>query len=135
MAKANYSKIIEVMHPVCCGIDVHKDSLTASLILSRDKGKEEIEVREFGTFTDELYKLKEWLLMNDYPVVAMESTGVYWYPVYNILEGDVKVLLVNARHIKNVPGRKTDIKDSKWIAGLLRHGLLRGSFIPPEFDS
>ena len=76
-----------------CGIDVHKDSLTASLILSRDKGKEEIEVREFGTFTDELYKLKEWLLMNDYPVVAMESTGVYWYPVYNILEGDVKVLL------------------------------------------
>lgn len=132
MTKANYSTIIEVMHPVCCGIDVHKDSLTASLILSRDKGKEEIEVREFGTFTDELYKLKEWLLMNDCPVIAMESTGVYWYPVYNILEGYVKVLLVNARHIKNVPGRKTDIKDSKWIAGLLRHGLLRGSFIPPQ---
>jgi transposase len=132
MAKDNYSKIIEVMHPVCCGIDVHKDSLTASLITSRDKGKEEIEVREFGTFTDELYELKKWLLKNDCPIVAMESTGVYWYPVYNILEGYIKVLLVNARHIKNVPGRKTDVKDSKWIAGLLRHGLLRGSFIPPQ---
>ena len=77
--------------------------------------------------------MKDWLLENKCPIVAMESTGVYWHPVFNVLGDVMEVILVNARHIKNVPGRKTDISDSKWLAGLLRHGLLRGSFIKSEF--
>ena len=76
--------------------------------------------------------MKEWLKKNGCPILAMESTGVYWRPVHNVLEGLMEVILVNARHIKNVPGRKTDIADSKWLAGLLKHGLLKGSFIPPK---
>jgi transposase len=91
-----------------------------------------MEHREFGTFTNELRALKEWLLENECPIVAMESTGIYWRPVYNVLEDSVQVVLVNARHTKHVPGRKTDMSDSKWLAGLLRHGLVRGSFIPPK---
>ena len=97
-----------------------------------NQGKEEYEIREYATFTDELIKLREWLLDNDCPIVAMESTGVYWRPVHNIIEGYLKVVLVNARHVKNVPGRKTDIEDSRWLAGLLRVGLVRGSFIPEK---
>lgn len=77
-------------------------------------------------------RLRDWLLDHECPVAAMESTGIYWRPVHNILEGFVQVILVNARDVKNVPGRKTDIGDSKWIAGLLKHGLLKGSFIPPK---
>jgi len=90
------------------------------------------DIRTFQTFTDELLKMRDWLIQNDCPIVAMESTGVYWRPVHNILEGHVMVVLVNARHFKNVPGRKTDVKDSKWLASLLQYGLLRGSFIPPK---
>jgi len=89
-----------------------------------------LSLEEFGTFTDDLERLRAWLLEHDCPIVAMESTGVYWRPIHNVLEGDIEVILVNARHIKNVPGRKTDIADSRWLAGLLQHGLLRGSFIP-----
>lgn len=132
MAKDNYSTIIQVIHPVCCGMDIHKKSIIATLITVDKEGKESYETKEFETYTDDLYKLRDWLLFNNCPIVSMESTGIYWRPIYNILEGYVEVLLVNARHIKNVPGKKTDVKDSKWIAGLLRHGLLRGSFIPPE---
>jgi transposase len=84
------------------------------------------EIKEFATFTDDLLRLREWLGVNDCPVVAMESTGVYWRPVHNVLEGQVTVILVNARHIKNVPGRKTDVADSQWL------GLLKGSFLPPQ---
>ena len=90
-----------------------------------------MKIKEFSTFTDALFALKEWLLSNQCPIVAMESTGIYWRPVHNILENSVQVVLVNARHYKNVPGRKTDIGDSQWLAELLRHGLLSGSFIPP----
>jgi transposase len=124
--------LLTVIHAVCCGLDVHKEKISACLITQGDSGKEEYEIREFGTFTDELFKLREWLLENDCPIVAMESTGIYWRPVHNIIEGHLKVILVNARHVKNVPGRKTDIEDSRWLAGLLRVGLIRGSFIPEK---
>jgi len=102
------------------------------MIFPDGKGAEPFEVKVFGTFTDDLTRLREWLLEHNCPVVAMESTGVYWRPIHNVLEDTVQVVLVNARDMRNVSGRKTDIGDSKWIAGLLRHGLLRGSFIPPQ---
>jgi transposase len=132
MTKSFDSTFIQIIHPVCCGLDVHKDKISACLITLDDNGKEQYEIKEFSTFTKDLRKMKKWLIENDCPILAMESTGVYWHPIYNIIEGTMEVILVNARHIKNVPGRKTDISDSKWLAGLLRHGLLRGSFIPPE---
>jgi transposase len=132
MAESNDNGIVNVVHPICCGLDVHKEKVSACLISSSVFGGTYTEVQEFGTFTDELMRLRDWLLKNDCPIVAMESTGIYWRPVHNVLEGYVEVILVNARHIKNVPGRKTDICDSKWLAGLLRHGLLKGSFIPPK---
>ncbi|MDY6908605.1 MAG: transposase [Thermodesulfobacteriota bacterium] len=124
--------IVNVVHPICCGLDVHKEKLSASLIMSSMFGGQRVEVEEFGTFTDDLIRMRNWLCEHDCPIVAMESTGIYWRPVHNVLEGYMEVILVNARHIKNVPGRKTDICDSKWLAGLLRHGLLKGSFIPPR---
>lgn len=132
MARSNDNQIIEIVNPVCCGLDVHKKKVSACLLYFNDEGKTQIEIKEFETFTDDLYNLRQWLIEHECPIVAMESTGIYWHPVYNILEGHLEVILVNARHIKNVPGRKTDIKDSKWLAGLLRHGLLKGSFIPPK---
>jgi transposase len=129
MARKEDTRVLEVLHPICCGLDVHKESVTACLIAQTATG-EHVEHREFGTFTRELRTLKEWLLDSECPVVAIESTGVYWRPVFNVLEGFVQVILVNARHTKHLPGRKTDMSDSKWLAGLLRHGLVRGSFIP-----
>ena len=132
MAQKNHISILSVMHPICCGMDVHKEQITACLIKPGILGQEETEVREFGTFTDELLCLREWLIDNGCPVVAMESTGIYWRPIHNILEDSLSVILVNARHVKNLPGRKTDIGDSVWLAGLLRVGLLKGSFIPPR---
>jgi len=132
MTKKLDTTFIQVVHPVCCGLDVHKKKVSACLITIDEHGQEQYEIQEFGTFTNDLLEMKEWLTDNDCPIIAMESTGVYWRPVHNVLEGYMEVILVNARHIKNVPGRKTDISDSKWLAGLLRHGLLRGSFIPPK---
>lgn len=132
MTKKSDSTFIQIVHPVCCGIDVHKKKISACLITLDEEGQELHEIREFGTFTSDLLEMKEWLMDNGCPILAMESTGVYWRPVHNVLEGFMDVILVNARHIKNVPGRKTDISDSKWLAGLLRHGLLKGSFIPPK---
>lgn len=110
-----------------CGLDVHKETIVATI---RGSGLEE-ETRTFGTFTEDLEVFRDWL--NDHSVtqIAMESTGVYWKPVFNILEKHFEILLVNARHIKYVPGHKTDKKDSAWIAKLLLSGLLKGSFIPP----
>ncbi len=92
----------------------------------------EIKIREFSTFTEDLQALRHWLIENDCLIVAMESTGIYWQPVFNILESYMEVILVNARHFKNVPGRKTDVSDSHWLAMLLRVGLLRASFVPPQ---
>jgi len=123
---------LSVLHPVCCGLDVHKKTISACLINTNTNGEQEYEIKEFKTFTHDLLLLKEWIVSNNCSVVAMESTGVYWRPVHNVIEGIVDVKLVNARHIKNVPGRKTDIEDSKWLAGLLRNGLVKGSFIPDK---
>jgi len=132
MTKKLDTTFIQIVHPVCCGIDVHKKKISACLITIDGQGQELYEIKEFGTFTHDLLAMKKWLTDNGCPILAMESTGVYWRPVHNILEGYLEIILVNARHIKNVPGRKTDIGDSKWLAGLLRHGLLRGGFIPPK---
>jgi len=132
MTRSEDSKIIRVVHPICCGLDVHKESISACVIYLDNNGADQYEIKVFGTFTDDLMRLRSWLIDYECPVVAMESTGIYWRPVHNVLEDTVRVVLVNARDIKNVPGRKTDIGDSKWLAGLLRHGLLRGSFIPSK---
>jgi len=132
MTRGDDSRIIRIVHPICCGLDVHKESVSACVIFPDDKGEEQCDVKVFGTFTDDLMRLRDWLAAHNCPVVAMESTGVYWRPVHNVLEDSVQVVLVNARDMHNVPGRKTDIGDSKWIAGLLRHGLLKSSFIPPQ---
>ncbi len=125
---------VSVIHEICCGLDVHKKTVTACLLWSDTDGTEHSEIVEFETFTDDLFRLKEWLIERECLVVAMESTGPYWTPVHNILEGFFQVILVNARHMKNVPGRKTDLSDSRWLAGLLRHGLLKAAFIPPKFQ-
>lgn len=118
---------MEILYNSCCGIDVHSKNLVACLIKN---GKREI--RSFSTMTADLLRMLDWLLHNDCSHVAIESTGVYWKPIFNILEGHLDVVLVNARHIKAVPGRKTDVKDSEWLADCLRHGLLKPSFIPPR---
>ena len=119
------------MYARCCGLDVHKKSITACVLLRDTAGATQQEIRRFGTMTRDLLELTDWLHGLQVTHVAMESTGVYWKPVWNILEGQFAVLLVNAQHIKAVPGRKTDTKDCQWIADLLQHGLLRGSFVPP----
>jgi transposase len=116
----------------CCGLDVHKKTVTACMrIPGSDGGAREV-VRTFGTTTHELLVVHDWLRANGVTHVAMESTGVYWKPVYYVLEDSFTVLLVNAAHLKRVPGRKTDVSDCVWIAQLLAHGLLRGSFVPPR---
>ena len=110
----------------CCGLDVHKKSVTACAITPEGK-----EVKTYGTVTDELVSLVSWLREKGCTHVAMESTGVFWKPIYNLLElAEIETLVVNAQHMKAVPGRKTDVKDAEWIADLLRHGLLKGSYIP-----
>ena len=118
---------MEILSDRACGLDVHKKNVVAT-IMGSDLAK---ETRTFSSFTRDLEALKEWLESMKIESVAMESTGVYWKPVYQILEsGNFELLLVNARHMKNVPGKKTDVKDSEWICSLLRAGLLRGSFVP-----
>lgn len=130
MTKKKSTSLLSVLHPICCGLDVHKKSISACIITGDKNGNLEYEIKEFTTFTDDLILLKEWLMSNKCPVAAIESTGIYWRPVHNVLEDCIDVILVNARHVRNLPGRKTDIEDSKWLAGLLRNGLLKGSFIP-----
>ena len=122
---------MEVLYPRCCGLDVHKSSITACALL-REQGRIRTERRRFTTMTQDLGDLVAWLLELQVTHVAIESTGVYWKPVWNILEGHFTIILANAQHVKNVPGRKTDAKDSEWIAELLQHGLLRNSYVPPE---
>jgi transposase len=132
MASNKNTPVLSVVHGICCGLDVHKREISACVVETGSDGSTQSHLKQFGTFTHELVRLRDWLCDLDCPIVAMESTGVYWRPVHNVLEGYVQVVLVNARHVKNVPGRKTDIEDSRWLAGLLRHGLVRGSFIPPK---
>lgn len=121
---------MQVVYEQCVGLDVHKKSVVACRITADEAGQWHKEIRTFGTLTDDLLALSDWLRAGEVTHVAMESTGVYWKPIFNVLEGDFEVLLVNAQHIKFVPGRKTDMKDAQWIAELLQHGLLKGSFIP-----
>jgi transposase len=121
---------MQVVHERCCGLDIHKKSVVACVLVPGPAGVPTREVRSFGTMTADLLALGDWLAEQAVTAVAMESTGVYWQPIYNLLEEQFTLLLVNARHVKAVPGRKTDVQDAEWLADLLRHGLLRGSFVP-----
>lgn len=116
----------------CCGLDVHRDTVVACLLTGDLDGRPQKEIRTFSTMSKGLHELLAWLQETQCTHVAMESTGVYWKPVYHILEGSVELKLANAQRIKNVPGRKTDISDAEWIAKLLRSGLIAGSFVPPQ---
>ena len=133
---------MDIVYERCCGLDVHKKTVVACLVTPADgggaagaggvggAGGPRKKVRTFGTMTDDLLALADWLAAAGCTHVALEATGVYWKPIYNLLEGSFELLLVNPQHAKQVPGRKTDAKDCEWLADLLRHGLLRGSFVP-----
>src|SRR4051812_22639067 len=123
---------MDILYPRCAGIDVHKNTVVVAVRCAAGPGPAREEVRTFATLTGDLLALADWLAEHAVTHVAMESTGVYWKPVFNLLEGRFGVILVNAEHIKQVPGRKTDVKDCQWIPQLLQHGLLRASFVPPE---
>jgi len=123
---------MEVLYPRCAGLDVHRDTVVACIrIQVEGTGRPTHELRTFGTTTDALLALADWLSVHEVTHVAMEATGVYWRPVWHILDGEFELVLANAGHIKAVPGRKTDVNDATWIAELLAHGLIRGSFVPP----
>ena len=121
---------MDVLYERCCGIDVHKRTAVACVVVPGPDGRPAKEVRTFGTTTDELLALGDWLAGRGVTHVAMESTGVYWKPLWNLLEGRFALLLANAQHVKAVPGRKTDVRDCEWLAALHRHGFMRGSFVP-----
>jgi transposase len=126
---------MNVMHGRCAGLDVHKESISACVLIA-SKGKREsvqVERQTFGTLTGDLQQLKQWLQQWRVTHVALESTGIYWRPVWNILEGGAyEMILVNPQHFRSVPGRKTDQKDCEWLAQLLQHGLVRSSFVPAQ---
>jgi transposase len=121
---------MQVLYPCCCGLDIHKKFVVACRLTTHPDGQVQKEVQTFSTMTQDLLALLDWLHAAGCTHVAMESTSSYWRPVYNLLEGQFTLLVGNAYHMKTVPGRKTDVKDAEWIADLLRHGLIRGSFIP-----
>src|SRR5437016_3093530 len=121
---------MQIVYERCAGLDVHKKSVVACLLFP-EHGQQRKERQTFSTMTQDVVRLRDWLKEHDCTCVAMESTGVFWKPIYNVLEEHLQVMVVNAQHIKAVAGRKTDIKDAEWIADLLQHGLLRPSFIPP----
>lgn len=121
---------MEVVYTHCCGLDVHKNTVVACIIVPGPDGKLRRETQTFGTTTNEIVRLAEWLNANGVTHVAMESSGSYWKPIWNILEPLFNLVLANARDVKAVPGRKTDVKDAEWLADLFRHGLLKGSFVP-----
>jgi transposase len=122
---------MEVMYKRCCGLDVHKGSIYACVVIKEGQ-KREKHIARFGTMTSDILQLADWLRSWRVERVGMESTGVYWKPVWNLLEEEFPLELINAEHIKKVPGRKTDVKDSEWIAELVQHGLVRGSFVPVQ---
>src|SRR5215468_11399180 len=121
---------MQVLYPRCCGLDVHKATIAACVLLADGHTKQKHLLR-CKTMTHDLLAFAEWLAGFGVAHVAMESTGVYWKPLWNVLEGRFELLLINAQHFKAVPGRKTDMKDCEWLADLLQHGLIRGSFVPP----
>lgn len=122
---------MEVLHPRCAGVDVHKKQVTANLRVAEGR-KVRKELREYGTDTASLLRLRDWLESEGVTHVAMEATGAYWKPLWHVLEGAFELLLANARDVKNVPGRKSDVRDADWISDLLAHGLIRNSFVPPQ---
>jgi transposase len=121
---------MEILFPRCAGLDVHQLTVVACARIV-DSGRVDQEVRTFDTTTKGLFELSDWLRVKGCTHVAMESTGVYWKPVWHVLEGEFELVLANASHVRNVPGRKTDVNDAMWLADLLAHGLIRGSFVPP----
>src|SRR6185437_513238 len=121
---------MEVVNRLCCGLDVHKDSVVACIRRVHEDGRVEEQILPFTTTTAGILQLGDWLEQQQVTLAAMEATGVYWKPLWNLLEDRVKLMLVNPQHIKQVPGRKTDIKDAQWIAQLLSCGLLKPSFVP-----
>jgi transposase len=121
---------MEILYTNCAGLDVHKKTVKVCLLTQGSNGQSHKEFRTYVTTTEELLKLSDWLREQGCTHVAFEATGVYWKPIFNLLEDHFELLMVNAQHIKAVPGRKTDIKDAEWIADLLHHGLLKASFIP-----
>jgi len=121
---------MELLYERCAGLDVHKKNVKACFASPGEGGKRQKETRTYLTMTQDLLEMRDWLKEQGCTHIAMEATGVYWKPIYNLLEGDFEILVVNAHHIKTVPGRKTDVKDAEWIADLLSHGLLSASFIP-----
>lgn len=123
---------MEAIVECCAGLDVHQATVVAAVLKGKASQRTSKQVRTFGTVTRDLLEMKEWLENQGCTHVGMESTGVYWMPVYVVLEGHFQLIVGNAHHIKNVPGRKTDVKDSEWIADLVRHGLIRSSFVPPK---
>jgi transposase len=125
---------MDTLYRCCAGLDIHKDTVVACVRRLDEHGHVSEETRTFGTMFGSLLSLADWLAEEDVTHAAMESTGVYWKPVYHVLEGQFELLLVNAQHIKQVPGRKTDVKDCAWIAQLLQHGLLKASLVPPPFQ-
>ena len=118
---------MRVLHERCCGLDIHKKFVVACLLTTSPDGTVHKEVRTYSAMTNDLLALADWLRGEDCGPVVMESTGSYWRPVFNLLEEQCEVLVVNAYHVKTVPGRKTDVKDAEWLADLLRHGLVRAS--------
>jgi transposase len=121
---------MDVLYPCCCGLDVHQKTVVACLVTTQPSGHPDKALRTFGTMTQELLALADWLTAAGCTHVAMESTGVLWKPIDNLLESRFALLLVNAQHLKAVPGRKTDVRDAEWLADLLRHGLVQASFVP-----
>jgi transposase len=121
---------MEILYPRCAGIDVHKRTAVVTATWLDEQGRRQKETCTFSTMTADLERLRAWLVERGVTHVAIESTGVYWKPVFNLLEGHLTVVLANAAHVKAVPGRKTDVRDSEWLLDLLQHGLIRGSFIP-----
>src|SRR5437667_3830158 len=125
--------LMQIVYERCAGLDVHKKTVVDYLLFP-EHGQQHRERQTISLMTSDLVRLRDWLKEHDCTCVAMESTGVFWKPIYNLLEGHLEVMVVNAQHIKAVAGRKTDVKDAEWIADLLQHGLLRPSFIPPAWQ-
>jgi len=122
---------MQILYPCCAGLDVHKKTVVACRLSLDREQQPVVEIRTYTTLTPDILRLSDWLRAGGVTHVAIESTGVYWQPVYNLLEAEFSMLLVNPRHFKNVPGRKTDVKDAQWLAELLQIGLLKASFVPP----
>jgi transposase len=132
--RTNPLRAARALYPRCCGLDVHKATVVACLLHMEADGRRATDIHTLGTTTDDLLALGDWLRANSATHVAMEATGSYWKPLFNLLEGQFTVWVVNAAHIKPVPGHKTDVHDAEWIADLLQHGLLQPGFIPNRFQ-